>query len=42
MRIETRLKFNAAMQQLAKLNGIPKVTQKFTVAPTIQQKLEDK
>lgn len=42
MRIETRLKFNAAMQQLAKLNGIPKVSQKFTVTPTVQQKLEDK
>lgn len=42
MRIDTRLKFNAAMQQLAKLNGIPKVSQKFTVDPTIQQKLEDK
>lgn len=42
MRIDTRLKFNAAMQQLAKLNGIPKVSQKFTVTPTVQQKLEDK
>lgn len=42
MRLDTRLKFNAAMQQLAKLNGVPKVTQKFTVTPTIQQKLEDK
>ncbi|PRD29712.1 UNVERIFIED_CONTAM: N(4)-(Beta-N-acetylglucosaminyl)-L-asparaginase [Trichonephila clavipes] len=42
MRIDTRLKFNAAMQQLAKLNGVPKVSQKFTVTPTIQQKLEDK
>ena len=42
MRLDTRLKFNAAMQQLAKLNGVPKVSQKFTVTPTIQQKLEDK
>ncbi|BFM36249.1 phage major capsid protein, P2 family [Acinetobacter towneri] len=42
MRPETRFKYNAAMQQLAKLNGVEKVSHKFTVAPTVQQKLEDK
>lgn len=42
MRKETRFKFSAAMQQLAKLNGVENVYQKFNVAPTVQQKLEDK
>lgn len=42
MRIDTRFKFNTAMQQLAKLNGVENVSQKFNVTPTVQQKLEDK
>jgi P2 family phage major capsid protein len=42
MRNETRQKFNAYLQQLAQLNGVPDVTQKFTVAPTVQQTLESK
>ena len=42
MRPETRFKFNESMTQLAKLNGVSKVSEKFNVAPTIQQKLEDK
>ena len=42
MRKETRLKFNAAMQKLAAKNGVESVSQKFTVAPTVQQTLEDK
>jgi P2 family phage major capsid protein len=43
MRNETRVLFNAYMAQLAVLNGIALAeSQKFTVNPTIQQKLEDK
>ena len=42
MRNETRLKYNAVMKQLAKLNNVEKVSQKFNVAPSVQQKLEDK
>lgn len=42
MRNETRFKYNAAMAQLAKLNNVEKVSQKFNVEPSVQQKLEDK
>lgn len=42
MRNETRLKYNAVMKQLAKLNNVEKVSQKFNVEPSVQQKLEDK
>ncbi len=42
MRTETRFKYNAAMKQLAKLNNVEKVSQKFNVVPSVQQKLEDK
>ena len=42
MRNETRFKYNAAMAQLAKLNNVDKVSQKFNVEPSVQQKLEDK
>lgn len=42
MRNETRFKYNAAMAQLAQLNNVEKVSHKFNVAPTVQQKLEDK
>lgn len=42
MRNETRLAFNAYLAQLATLNSVPSATEKFTVAPTIQQKLENK
>ena len=42
MRNETRFKYNAAMKQLAKLNNVEKVSQKFNVEPSVQQKLEDK
>ena len=42
MRNETRFKYNAAMAQLAKLNNVEKVSQKFNVTPSVQQKLEDK
>jgi len=42
MQNDTRLKFNAYLQQLAQLNGVADVTHKFTVAPTVQQTLENK
>lgn len=42
MRTETRTKYNKAMVELAKLNGVENVSQKFNVTPTVQQKLEDK
>ncbi|BBQ50137.1 phage major capsid protein, P2 family [Acinetobacter pittii] len=42
MRTETRAKYNKVMVELAKLNGVEKVSQKFNVTPTVQQKLEDK
>jgi len=42
MRNETRLAFNAYIAQLAALSGVPSATEKFTVAPSIQQKLETK
>ena len=41
MRTETRTKYNKVMVELAKLNGVEKVSQKFNVTPTVQQKLED-
>ena len=42
MRNETRKKFTGFMGQLAQLNGVDNAAEKFTVEPTIQQKLEDK
>jgi P2 family phage major capsid protein len=42
MRNQTREKYDAYCAQLAKLNGVQKADQKFTVAPSIQQKLETK
>ena len=42
MRNETRKKFTSFMGQLAQLNGVDNAAEKFTVEPTIQQKLEDK
>ncbi|WP_142847094.1 phage major capsid protein, P2 family [Telmatospirillum sp. J64-1] len=42
MRNETRVAFNAYAAQLAQLNGVPNVTTKFNVAPTVAQKLEDR
>ena len=38
----TRRHFDAFTTQIAKLNGIPDGTKKFTVEPSIEQKLEDK
>ncbi|MEJ1390149.1 MAG: phage major capsid protein, P2 family [Candidatus Sedimenticola sp. (ex Thyasira tokunagai)] len=42
MRKNTRVAFNAYKQQLATLNGVDDVTEKFAVDPTIEQKLEDR
>ncbi len=42
MRTETRIAFNAYAAQLAALNGVPAATTKFTVAPTVEQTLEDR
>lgn len=42
MQNATRLLFNAYLDQLAQLSGVPSVLQKFAVAPSIQQKLENK
>lgn len=40
MRNETRLVFNAYTAAIAKLSGVADATVKFTVAPSVQQKLE--
>lgn len=42
MRNETREHFNAYLEQLARLNGVSDPTKKFTVAPSVQQKLESR
>ncbi len=40
MRNDTRLAFNAYLQQVATLNGVGNASEKFTVSPTVQQRLE--
>lgn len=42
MRLDTRKKYTAAMTQLAAINGVTTVTEKFAVDPSVQQKLEEK
>lgn len=42
MRNETRRLFNAYAAQIAQLNGVENATEKFSVTPSIQQKLETK
>lgn len=42
MRNESRQKFNALTQRIAELNCVPSATEKFTVEPSVQQKLETK
>ncbi|MEN8338655.1 phage major capsid protein, P2 family [Acinetobacter baumannii] len=42
MRLNTRKKYKAAMTQLAAINGVTTVTEKFAVDPSVQQKLEEK
>jgi len=38
----TRAAFTAYIAQLARLNGVPDATQTFSVAPTVEQTLEDR
>ncbi len=42
MRNKTRVLFNAYCAAIADLNGVASATEKFTVAPSVQQTLEDK
>src|SRR5690606_12141070 len=42
MRNETRIKFNAYLEQIANLNGVPSAATKFTTAPSVQQTIESK
>ncbi len=42
MRNDTRKKYNAYLDKIAELNGVDDTTQKFTVAPSVQQTLETK
>ena len=42
MRNDTRALFDAYLSQLAQLNGVPDASKKFTVEPTVQQRLETK
>lgn len=42
MRLNTRKKYTAAMVQLAAINGVTTVAEKFAVEPSVQQKLEEK
>lgn len=42
MRLNTRKKYTAAMAQLAAINGVTTVKEKFAVEPSVQQKLEEK
>lgn len=42
MKNDTRLKYNAYLDQVAKLNGVASALVKFSVAPSVQQTLETK
>ncbi|WP_161891587.1 phage major capsid protein, P2 family [Pseudomonas juntendi] len=42
MRNETRAQYGAYLEQIAKLNGVSDATKTFTVAPSVQQKLESR
>ena len=42
MRKETRIAFNAYLARQGELNGVPDATQKFAVAPSVEQSLEDR
>lgn len=42
MKNETREKFNAYLAKVAALSGVPDATKKFTVAPAVQQTMEDR
>jgi len=40
MQNKTRLAFNAYLEAIAQLNGVPSAAAKFAVDPSVQQKLE--
>lgn len=40
MRKETRLAYDGYLAEIAQLNGVTRATEKFAVAPSVQQKLE--
>ena len=40
MKRESRIAFNGFTRQIATLNGVPSATEKFTVEPSVQQRLE--
>lgn len=42
MRNETRQVYNALLSQIGRLNGVAEVVKQFTVAPSVQQRLETK
>jgi P2 family phage major capsid protein len=42
MKKETRIAYNAYIQRLAQVNGTSNATETFNVAPSVQQKLENK
>ena len=42
MKNDTRKHFNAYLTQLAAISGVTSATEKFTVAPSVQQKLESR
>lgn len=42
MRNETRILFNAYVSQIALLNSVPSATEMFSVAPAVEQKLEER
>jgi hypothetical protein len=42
MRNTTRLAFNSYVSQIAILSSVPSAAEKFTVAPSVAQKLEEK
>lgn len=42
MKNSTRILYNAYLNDQATLNGVPSIAQKFSIAPSIQQKLENR
>jgi len=42
MRNETRKAYNAYLQQIATLNGVPSAVEKFAIEPSVQQTIENK
>ena len=42
MRNETRIAYNTLVKRLGELNGVENASEKFTITPSVQQKLETK